>query len=158
MAVQQNKKSPSKRGMHRAHDFLTPPALAVEPTNAAREVATCSRSNHVRGRSKLRSICRVFDGGSVIGPASTPSTGDFIPPMVPHPYISWYALNSGPPRCPLRVVCARPCGRTAQRRLRRRELPGRSAIPWRAATSGACQASSTRSEALPEARRRSPFS
>ena len=28
MAVQQNKKSPSKRGMHRAHDFLTNPALA----------------------------------------------------------------------------------------------------------------------------------
>lgn len=25
MAVQQNKKSPSKRGMHRAHDFLTNP-------------------------------------------------------------------------------------------------------------------------------------
>jgi large subunit ribosomal protein L32 len=32
MAVQQNKKSPSKRGMHRAHDFLTAPPLAVEPT------------------------------------------------------------------------------------------------------------------------------
>jgi large subunit ribosomal protein L32 len=32
MAVQQNKKSPSKRGMHRAHDFLTGPATAVEPT------------------------------------------------------------------------------------------------------------------------------
>ena len=32
MAVQQNKKSPSKRGMHCAHDFLTGPALAVEPT------------------------------------------------------------------------------------------------------------------------------
>ncbi|MDR0702357.1 MAG: 50S ribosomal protein L32 [Azoarcus sp.] len=30
MAVQQNKKSPSKRGMHRAHDFLTAPPLAVE--------------------------------------------------------------------------------------------------------------------------------
>jgi large subunit ribosomal protein L32 len=30
MAVQQNKKSPSKRGMHRAHDFLATPALAVE--------------------------------------------------------------------------------------------------------------------------------
>lgn len=30
MAVQQNKKSPSKRGMRRAHDFLTAPALAVE--------------------------------------------------------------------------------------------------------------------------------
>ena len=33
MAVQQNKKSPSKRGMHRAHDFLTAPALAVEPVS-----------------------------------------------------------------------------------------------------------------------------
>ena len=32
MAVQQNKKSPSKRGMHRAHDFLVAPSLALEPT------------------------------------------------------------------------------------------------------------------------------
>jgi large subunit ribosomal protein L32 len=32
MAVQQNKKSPSKRGMHRSHDFLKAPSLAVEPT------------------------------------------------------------------------------------------------------------------------------
>jgi large subunit ribosomal protein L32 len=32
MAVQQNKKSPSKRGMHRSHDALTLPGLAVEPT------------------------------------------------------------------------------------------------------------------------------
>jgi len=32
MAVQQNKKSPSKRGMRRAHDALTPTQLAVEPT------------------------------------------------------------------------------------------------------------------------------
>ena len=32
MAVQQNKKSPSKRGMHRAHDFLTNPPLAIEPS------------------------------------------------------------------------------------------------------------------------------
>jgi large subunit ribosomal protein L32 len=31
MAVQQNKKSPSKRGMHRAHASLASPALAVEP-------------------------------------------------------------------------------------------------------------------------------
>jgi len=33
MAVQQNKKSASKRGMHRAHDFLPKPALAVEPVS-----------------------------------------------------------------------------------------------------------------------------
>ncbi len=32
MAVQQNKKSPSKRGMHRAHDSLTNPPTAVEST------------------------------------------------------------------------------------------------------------------------------
>ena len=32
MAVQQNKKSPSKRGMHRAHDALTASTLSVEPS------------------------------------------------------------------------------------------------------------------------------
>ena len=32
MAVQQNKKSPSKRGMHRAHNALAKPGLAIEPT------------------------------------------------------------------------------------------------------------------------------
>jgi large subunit ribosomal protein L32 len=32
MAVQQNKKSPSKRGMRRAHDALRGQPLAVEPT------------------------------------------------------------------------------------------------------------------------------
>jgi len=32
MAVQQNKKSPSKRGMHRSHNALTVPGIAVEPT------------------------------------------------------------------------------------------------------------------------------
>ena len=30
MAVQQNKKSPSKRGMHRSHDALTAPALSID--------------------------------------------------------------------------------------------------------------------------------
>lgn len=33
MAVQQNKKSPSKRGMHRSHDSLSSLPLAVDPTN-----------------------------------------------------------------------------------------------------------------------------
>jgi len=31
MAVQQNKKSPSKRGMHRSHDFIGAPSTAIEP-------------------------------------------------------------------------------------------------------------------------------
>ncbi|MCY0388561.1 MAG: 50S ribosomal protein L32 [Janthinobacterium lividum] len=33
MAVQQNKKSPSKRGMHRSHDFIDGPTLATEGTS-----------------------------------------------------------------------------------------------------------------------------
>lgn len=33
MAVQQNKKSPSKRGMHRSHDSLTSSPLALEPVS-----------------------------------------------------------------------------------------------------------------------------
>ena len=33
MAVQQNKKSPSRRGMHRSHDALVAPSLAVEPVS-----------------------------------------------------------------------------------------------------------------------------
>ncbi len=32
MAVQQNKKSASKRGMHRSHDSISGPPIAVEPT------------------------------------------------------------------------------------------------------------------------------
>ncbi len=32
MAVQQNRKTPSKRGMRRAHDRLKNPALSIEPT------------------------------------------------------------------------------------------------------------------------------
>jgi large subunit ribosomal protein L32 len=32
MAVQKNRKTPSKRGMRRSHDRLGKPALSVEPT------------------------------------------------------------------------------------------------------------------------------
>jgi len=32
MAVQQNRKTPSKRGMRRSHDSLTSSALSIEPT------------------------------------------------------------------------------------------------------------------------------
>jgi large subunit ribosomal protein L32 len=51
MAVQQNKKSPSKRGMHRSHDFLTNPALAVEPTTGEAHLRHhVSPSGFYRGR------------------------------------------------------------------------------------------------------------
>ncbi|MCG3202456.1 MAG: 50S ribosomal protein L32 [Gammaproteobacteria bacterium] len=32
MAVQQNRKTPSRRGMRRSHDALTAQALSIEPT------------------------------------------------------------------------------------------------------------------------------
>ncbi|MFV2055019.1 MAG: 50S ribosomal protein L32 [Thiohalomonadales bacterium] len=32
MAVQQNKKTPSRRGMRRSHDALKSPTLSIEPT------------------------------------------------------------------------------------------------------------------------------
>jgi len=32
MAVQQNRKTPSRRGMRRSHDSLKNPALSIEPT------------------------------------------------------------------------------------------------------------------------------
>jgi hypothetical protein len=53
MAVQQNKKSPSKRGMHRAHDFLTsprwpssrPPVKRICATTFPRTVSTVARKS-----------------------------------------------------------------------------------------------------------------
>ena len=33
MAVQQNRKTSSRRGMHRSHDALTAAALSIEPTS-----------------------------------------------------------------------------------------------------------------------------
>lgn len=55
MAVQQNKKSPSKRGMHRAHDFLTPPATATEPTTGEVHLRHhISPNGYYRGRKVLK--------------------------------------------------------------------------------------------------------
>ena len=48
MAVQQNKKSTSKRGNHRAHDFLSNPATAVEPGTG--EVHHISPNGFYRGK------------------------------------------------------------------------------------------------------------
>lgn len=51
MAVQQNKKSPSKRNMRRAHDRLANPPLAVEPTTGELHLRHhVSPSGHYRGK------------------------------------------------------------------------------------------------------------
>lgn len=55
MAVQQNKKSPSKRGMHRAHDFLTPPALSSDQATGATHLRHhISPNGFYRGRRVIK--------------------------------------------------------------------------------------------------------
>jgi large subunit ribosomal protein L32 len=55
MAVQQNKKSPSKRDMHRAHDFLVAPPLAVEPTTGETHLRHhISPTGFYRGKKVLK--------------------------------------------------------------------------------------------------------
>ena len=51
MAVQQNKKSPSKRGMRRSHDALEASALSIEPTTGETHLRHhVSADGYYRGR------------------------------------------------------------------------------------------------------------
>ena len=54
MAVQQNRKSRSKRGMRRSHDTLRPPTLSVDPTTGETHLRHhISPSGYYRGRKVL---------------------------------------------------------------------------------------------------------
>lgn len=54
MAVQQNKKSPSKRGMRRSHDSLSAPALSIEPTTGETHLRHhISPDGYYRGRKVI---------------------------------------------------------------------------------------------------------
>ena len=56
MAVQQNKKSPSRRNMRRSHDSLSAPALAVEPTTGETHLRHhVSPSGFYRGKKVIKS-------------------------------------------------------------------------------------------------------
>lgn len=56
MAVQQNKKSPSKRNMRRAHDFLARAPLAVEHTTGEVHLRHhISPSGYYRGKKVVKS-------------------------------------------------------------------------------------------------------
>jgi large subunit ribosomal protein L32 len=56
MAVQQNKKSPSKRGMHRSHNALTTPGLTTEPSTGEIHLTHhISPNGFYRGRRVLKS-------------------------------------------------------------------------------------------------------
>ena len=51
MAVQQNKKSPSRRGMRRSHDALTGAAVSIEPTTGETHLRHhVSADGYYRGR------------------------------------------------------------------------------------------------------------
>ena len=52
MAVQQNKKSPSKRGMHRSHDFLTSSPLTVDSGTGEVHCAITSAPTVITGARK----------------------------------------------------------------------------------------------------------
>ena len=55
MAVQQNKKSPSKRGMRRSHDSLSNPATAIEPNTGELHLRHHISPNGIyRGRKVLK--------------------------------------------------------------------------------------------------------
>jgi large subunit ribosomal protein L32 len=55
MAVQQNKKSPSRRGMRRAHDALTGKALSIEPTTGETHLRHhVSADGYYRGRQVIK--------------------------------------------------------------------------------------------------------
>ena len=55
MAVQQNKKSPSKRGMHRSHNALVTPGTAVESTTGETHLRHhISPTGFYRGRKVLK--------------------------------------------------------------------------------------------------------
>ncbi|KGP00651.1 50S ribosomal protein L32 [Alcaligenes faecalis] len=55
MAVQQNKKSPSRRNMRRSHDALTGPSTAIEPTTGELHLRHHISPNGIyRGRKVLR--------------------------------------------------------------------------------------------------------
>lgn len=56
MAVQKNKKSPSRRGMRRAHDALTGKALSIEPTSGETHLRHhVSADGYYRGRQVIKS-------------------------------------------------------------------------------------------------------
>ncbi|CAL1239620.1 50S ribosomal protein L32 [Candidatus Methylocalor cossyra] len=54
MAVQQNRKTRSKRGMRRSHDALKPEALSIEPTSGETHLRHhVSPDGYYRGRKVI---------------------------------------------------------------------------------------------------------
>src|SRR5258705_177705 len=72
MAVQQNKKSPSKRGMHRSHNALNVPGIAVEPTTGETHLRHHISPNGVyRGRQVMKNKSEACPSTVPAEPAAT---------------------------------------------------------------------------------------
>lgn len=55
MAVQQNRKTPSKRGMRRSHDALTAPTVSIDPTSGESHIRHhVTRDGYYKGRKVVQ--------------------------------------------------------------------------------------------------------
>jgi len=63
MAVQQNRKTRSRRDMRRAHDFLTPKALSVDPVTGETHLRHhLTENGYYRGRKLIDMSSPVEEG------------------------------------------------------------------------------------------------
>lgn len=62
MAVQQNRTTPSKRGMRRAHDRLKNPALSIDPTSGETHLRhRVTPDGYYRGRRVIEAPAELED-------------------------------------------------------------------------------------------------
>jgi large subunit ribosomal protein L32 len=62
MAVAKSRKSPSRRGMRRAHDALSPKQLATDPTSGEVHVRhNVTKDGYYRGRKVIADKVKVKD-------------------------------------------------------------------------------------------------
>ncbi len=62
MAVQQRRKTPSRRGMRRSHDALKAPALSIDPTTGESHLRHhVTPEGYYRGRKVIDDVVEVED-------------------------------------------------------------------------------------------------
>ncbi len=62
MAVQKSRKTPSRRGMRRAHDALTPVQLSTDPTSGeVHRRHHITKDGYYRGRKVIQDVAAAVD-------------------------------------------------------------------------------------------------
>jgi large subunit ribosomal protein L32 len=70
MAVQQNRKTPSKRGMRRSHDSLKPESLSIDPTSGETHLRhNVSPDGFYRGRKVVDKLATLMAAAFTGAPA-----------------------------------------------------------------------------------------